>query len=385
MSHSKVLPLIFILLTSTIIISLSTVSAATVTDTTGGTVGAITHGPQFVYAFLITITASGTVQSIGVNWADVQAGNVAVALYSAGSGKPANLLTQSSSTAMSTTTGWQDVPVSSSYSVTPGSYWVALALSAGRSVFFSGGSRAYYVKSFGAFDSTWAGTGADQLYQVNMRVTYQTGPPPSDFTITASPPTSQTVGAGATATYSLSIQFSPTLTTTVNLAVTSGCPSGVTCTFSPNSVTGSGSVTLSVPTLITTPSGTTTITVTASSTSPILSHTATVQLTVNGPGSYPVYVYAGSSHVIVTVSWSSSGQAAIYLTGPGGSPTLTESGAIVYDRTVYVTGTTSPSYIHRVTFTLSPAPTTTQTWTALVSLSGSYTVTIEVNSPSPTT
>ena len=353
-------------------------------DTTGGTSVSSIPSIGYVYAFPISVSGSGTVQSIGVNWAGTQTGNVIVALYSAGSSRPASLLTQSASTAMSLSAGWQDIPVTS-YSVSATGYWLAIELSVGRTIYYAPGARAYYARAFGSFDSTWSsGSGGDAAAQWNMRITYTTGPPPSDFTITASTG-SQTVGAGATATYSLSIQFGSSLSTTVDLGVTSGCPTGVTCTFSPPSVTGSSTVTLSVPTLPTTPGGTTTITVTATSTSPALSHTVQVQLTVNPPGSYPVYVYAGASKVTVTVTWSGSGTAAIYLAGPGGSPTLSESGAVIYDRVVYVSGSSTPTYIHRVTFTLPSPPTSTQTWNALVSLTGSYTVTIEVNSPSPTT
>jgi hypothetical protein len=136
-------------------------------------------------------------------------------------------------------------------------------------------------------------------------------------------------------------------------------------------------VTLSVPTLITTPGGTTTITVTASSTSPVLSHSVSVQLTVNSSG-YSVNVHAGATQVIVTVSWTGSGAASVTLAGPGGSPTLSESAAVVYDRVTYVSGSSTPTNIHRATFTIT-APTSPQTWTVLISLSGSYSVTIEVS------
>lgn|GEM_PF-4822335 len=204
-------------------------------------------------------------------------------------------------------------------------------------------------------------------------------PPPSDFTITATTP-SQTVGAGATASYTLTITYSSTLTATVNLAVTSGCPSGVSCTVGPNSVSGSGTAMLNVPTLITTPSGTTSVTVTASSSSPSLSHMVTVQLTVTGPGSYAAIVHAGVTQVVVTVTWTGSGTVSVTLAGPGGTPTLSESGQVVYDRLTYASGSSTPTNIHRVTFNISSySPTSVQTWTVLVSLSASYTVTIEVS------
>ena len=356
------------------------------TDTIGGTTLSSNGGPGYMVAAPVAVSAGGSVQSLGIDWAGTQGGSVTLGLYSNAGGKPGSLLTQTASTAMSTTTGWQDISVTSSYPVTVGTtYWIAFMFSSTKTYYYSTGSRSYYAKAYGAFDSAWSSSSTqDSAATANLRITYSSGPPPSDFTVSASP-TSQSVGAGATATYALSIQYGSSLSATVDLGVTSGCPTGVTCTFSPPSVTGSSTVTLSVPTLPTTPGGTTTITVTATSTSPALSHTVQVQLTVNPPGSYPVYVYAGASKVTVTVTWSGSGTAAIYLAGPGGSPTLSESGAVIYDRVVYVSGSSTPTYIHRVTFTLSSPPTSTQTWNALVALTGSYTVTIEVNSPSPTT
>ena len=383
MQSLRGLPVVFLLLASLILVNLVPVWANT--DTTGGSANVGLRGSSPVYGFPITITASGTLQSIGVNWADTTAGNVRVALYTPGSNKPASLLVDSGTVPITTTAGWQDVSVSA-VSVTAGNYWVAIQISVAKNVYTTAASRSYYYLAggFGPFDSTWSATSnQDSQDQWNMRVTYSTGPPPpppSDFTISASQP-SQTVGASSTASYTLNIQYSSTLSTTVNLAITAGCPTGVTCAVSPNSITGSTSVTLSVPTLLTTPSGTTSVTVTASSTSPVLSHTVTVQLTVNGPASFPITVHSGATQVVVTISWTGTGTAPVTLVGPGGSPTLSESGAAVYDRTSIPTGSSTPTYIHRVTFTLSPSPPSTQTWTVLISIAvpSGYTVTIEVS------
>lgn len=358
----------------------SCLGAATVTDITGGISGTNVQGPGWAYAFPITIMQSGTLQSIGVNWADSGSGSVTVALYSAGSNKPANLLVQSSSVAIAASPGWQDVSVSA-YPITAGNYWVATQVSVSKTLNIQSSSESYYSKTYGPFDSTWGARSALQSdgSQWNMRVMYTLGPLPSDFIVTAST-TSQTVSAGSTASYSLNVQYSSTLTTPVNLAVTSGCPTGVTCTLSTNSLTGSTSVTLSVPTLITTSGGTTSITVTASSTSPSISHSVTVQLTVNSPISMPVTVREDATQVIVTVSWTGSGTAPVTLVGPSNSPILYESVAIVYDRTLIPTGSATSTSLHRVTFALNPSPSSAQTWNVLISLStsGSYTVTIEV-------
>jgi len=346
--------------------------------------------PNLMMASRFALPSAGSVSSLSVYLDGSPSGNVRLAIYGddAVNNVPSSLVVQSASTPVSVI-GWATASISST-ALNAGSYWLVAMIdnSGSRLHFGSGGPSAIKSMQFSSgFPSSWGGTsGTTLLYTVSysLYATYSTGPAPNDFAITVSTG-SQTVGAGATATYTLSIQYGSSLSATVDLGVTSGCPTGATCTFSPPSVTGSGTVTLSVPTLPTTPGGTTTITVTATSTSPALSHSVQVQLTVNPPGSYPVYVYAGASKVTVTVTWTGSGTAAIYLAGPGGSPTLSEPGAVIYDRVVYVSGSSTPTYIHRVTFTLSSPPTSTQTWNALVSLTGSYTVTIEVNSPSPTT
>lgn len=351
------------------------------TDSTGGTAASGLPGGGYAYAFPVTITASGAIQSIGVNWAGTQTGEVRVALYSAGSGKPANLLIQSASMSMSTGAGWQDISVSG-YSVTPGSYWIAIQISTGKSIYYGSGLRSYYARSYGSFDSSWStGSSQDAFVQWNLRVTYAAGP---DFTISASP-ISQNVGAGSTATFTLDLAASGGFSETVSLSVTSGCPSGVACTVTPESVNSfPGSATLSVPTLITT-TGTYSVVVTASSTSK--THTVTATVNVQAPASYSFNVRAGAIQIVVTLtySWSGSGappSGSIVIAGPGGSPTLYESGAVVYDRTsIAVSGSTNTySVIHRVTFTIT-APSSAQVWTALVSLSGvsTYNVTIEVS------
>jgi len=72
----------------------------------------------------------------------------------------------------------------------------------------------------------------------------------------------------------------------------------------------------------------------------------------------------------------------ITIAGPGGTPTLQESGAVVYDRILITAtgGTNTYSIIHRATFTIT-APGSAQIWTALISLSGvsNFSVAIEIS------
>jgi len=158
--------------TSTSTVTVTGGATTTYTAYTGGSTRSGQAGFGYVVAFPVTLPSSGTVQSIGVNWAGTQSGNVRVALYSAGSGKPGSLLAESSSTVMNTAAGWQDVPVTS-YSATAGTYWIAVQLSSAKSVYYQFGSRSYYLKSYGAFDSSWSGSSSqDSAAQWNVRVTY---------------------------------------------------------------------------------------------------------------------------------------------------------------------------------------------------------------------
>jgi hypothetical protein len=99
---------------------------------------------------------------------------------------------------------------------------------------------------------------------------------------------------------------------------------------------------------------------------------------------------AGLKHVadidwddgLATQSGSGAPQGSLTISGPGGTPSYSESGAVVYDRTsIAVSGSTSTyDLIHRVTSTIT-APGSAQVWTAYLSLTGasSYTLTIEVS------
>ena len=101
------------------------------------------------------------------------------------------------------------------------------------------------------------------------RFVQMTAAPPPDFSVSATP-SSQTVAPAAGTTYTVNVTPSNGFTGTVNFSVT-GLPSGATANFTPASVAGSGSTTLSVNTASSTPTGTSTLTITA--TSGTLTHT----------------------------------------------------------------------------------------------------------------
>ena len=127
---------------------------------------------------------------------------------------------------------------------------------------------------------TIRGTGGSLTHTTTVSLVVNTQLPPPDFTISGSPST-QTVIQGNAATYTTSIGSLNGFGGVVTLAA-SGLPTGATASFSPATVTGAGSSTLTVTTTGTTPAGTSTLTITGTSGS--VTHTATVTLTVTAAG-----------------------------------------------------------------------------------------------------
>lgn len=107
-----------------------------------------------------------------------------------------------------------------------------------------------------------------------------------DFTISASP-SSQSVSPGNQTTYTVTVTAQNGFNGQVNLTA-SGLPSGANASFSPASITGSGTSTMTVTTTGATPQGTDTLTITGNCTNPSLSHNTTVQLVVLAPSSISV-------------------------------------------------------------------------------------------------
>jgi hypothetical protein len=140
---------------------------------------------------------------------------------------------------------------------------------------------------------------------------------PSDFSVAATP-SSQTASRGKSTSYSVSVTPSNGFSGNVNFSVT-GLPSGATASFTPSSVSGSGSSTLTVNTTSATPIGTYTLTITGSSGTLTnstqvtlavadfsLSASPSIQtVTANSKGTYTVTVSAlGSFSAIVKFSAS---------------------------------------------------------------------------------
>ena len=100
-----------------------------------------------------------------------------------------------------------------------------------------------------------------------------------DFSLSTSP-SSQTVAPGASTSYSVTVTPSGGFTGTVTFSA-SGLPTGASASFSPASVTTSGTSTMTVTTGGSTPTGTFPLTITGASGS--LVHTTTVTLVVANP------------------------------------------------------------------------------------------------------
>jgi hypothetical protein len=148
-----------------------------------------------------------------------------------------------------------------------------------------------------------------QMTSVSLTVQAATTP---DFSISAASPVAVSPGASVDS----SVTISPTnqFKSAVSLACSSGLPAGVTCSFNPSSVTGSGSSTLNLAAAATTPAGSYAITVTGTSGS--LVHPATVTLTVSAtaanfslstPTPATATVAAGASATFATTITPSGG------------------------------------------------------------------------------
>jgi flagellar hook capping protein FlgD len=131
----------------------------------------------------------------------------------------------------------------------------------------SGGHHAYYA--YITFNS------GDEMWSAPIWINQAAVPAP-DFTIAVSP-ASQTVVRPASAIYTITVGALNGFTGTVNLNV-SNLPRNSTASFSPASISGSGTSTLTISTASNTRAGTRTLTITG--TSGTITHSATTSLTV---------------------------------------------------------------------------------------------------------
>jgi subtilisin family serine protease len=129
----------------------------------------------------------------------------------------------------------------------------------------------------GTYPVTITGTSGSLSHTTSVSLVVQSVVPP-DFTLSVSP-TSRSVTTGSSTTYTATISALNGFGGTVTFAV-SGLPAGAAASFSPSSVTGSGSSTLTIATNVSAPTPLGTSTLTIKATSGALSHTISVSLTV---------------------------------------------------------------------------------------------------------
>src|SRR5262249_15572142 len=131
----------------------------------------------------------------------------------------------------------------------------------------AGGNHAYYA--YITFNS------GDEMWSAPIWINQAAAPTP-DFTVAASP-ASRTVVRPASTTYAITVGALNGFTGAVNLSV-SNLPRNATASFSPASINGIGTSTLTISTASNTRAGTRTLTITGGSGT--ITHSATVSLTV---------------------------------------------------------------------------------------------------------
>lgn len=127
----------------------------------------------------------------------------------------------------------------------------------------------------GSYPLTITGTSGSIVHTTSATLVVTSAPQP-DFSLSATP-SSRSVVAGTGTTYSTTVAALNGYSGTVSFSV-SGLPTGASGSFSPATVTGTGSSTLTVSTSSTTPAGTYPLTITA--TDGTLTHVASVSLVV---------------------------------------------------------------------------------------------------------
>jgi hypothetical protein len=141
------------------------------TDTIGGTTGASGGALNYLYAWPITASTSGTLVSIG---ADIEfaAGNIQDGIYSTYSnGELSGLLGSSSSTPARD--GWNELSIPGSVSIVAGTtYYLVLEQSSTSClVYYVTGTEYYGSNTYGSFPST-TGMLTPGTNEANMRMTY---------------------------------------------------------------------------------------------------------------------------------------------------------------------------------------------------------------------
>lgn len=124
-------------------------------------------------AYQITASASGTLNTAGINVNASGSGNIRLAIYSDNSNAPGTLLGQSASTA-AVGTSWNDLAITGVSIVSGNKYWLSFQASAGATTFFytgTGITQFNVAQAYGTFPTGVSySSGTGQGY--NMRMSY---------------------------------------------------------------------------------------------------------------------------------------------------------------------------------------------------------------------
>ena len=187
---------------------------------------------------------------------------------------------------------------------------------------------------------------------------------PGDFSVMLTPP-SQTLGPSESTSYTVTVTPTSTYSGTVYLSL-SGLPSGATGTFSPASLAGSGSSTLTIQTSATTPIATNVFTITGTDATGSPAHSAYATLGVENTMTVSAITYSTSGsrgrnlNITLTVV-NDLGQAV---------PSASVSVNLDFKGSLYGSSTASTGSNGEVTFTVDNAPVGTYT-TAVTSVTAS--------------
>ncbi|QNI30602.1 DUF1929 domain-containing protein [Alloacidobacterium dinghuense] len=196
---------------------------------------------------------------------------------------------------------------------------------------------------------------------------------PPDFSVVATP-SSQTVPPTKGTSYTVSVTPSYGFTGNVSFSV-NGLPSGAKASFSPSSVSDSGSSALTVNTSTSTPPGTYTLTITA--TSGTITHSTQVKLAVNAfsvassPSSQTILEGNGTTYAVsVTPSYGFTGNVSFSVTGlPSGATTTFSPTSVTGSGSATLTvntSTSTPTGTYTLTITAASGTVTYSTQVKLV-------------------
>ena len=232
--------------------------------------------------------------------------------------------------------------------------------------------------TLGTYPLTLTATSGSLTHTVNLTLVVIG---PANFSVSATPSVAP-VNPGSNANYNVAIAGQNGFSGTVNFSV-SGLPANTAGLFSPTTVTGSGSTTLSISTQASVIPGSYPLTITATSGS--LTHTTSVTLAVAGAADFALAATPGSRTIV-------AGSGTTYtatITGQGGFSGVVSLG--VSGLPAGATGTFNPTTITGSgsstltinTLSSTPAGTSTLTISGVSgSLNHSTTVTPGSNSPS---